>query len=81
MISTKFKKGDTIYFMADNKPMTKEVTGVSIYDGYINELHVEHREEQGLTVMYHCGDYEKINEKEVFASEIELKESLFPSGK
>ena len=78
----KRKIGDIIHFMADNKVMSKEIKGISTFEGVVVCLNTNHKLDLGeIKTFYHYGDYDKIDSTLVFDSEDELKESLFPKVK
>lgn len=73
-----FKINQSIAFMKNNKVTVKNVTGISTYQGKINELHKSCDLKDGVVdVIYHCGTYCEVKESEAFNSVDELKQSLF----
>lgn len=77
-MKTKFKKGDKIFFMSDNKPTSFKVEGVTLRTGKVQSstyMEVETKDGE-FDITYH-NSYRSVNEKDSFPSIDELKDSIF----
>ena len=74
-IRTKFKPGDPVWYMKNNKPLRMSIDRIRIFSGY----------EDGVLyvrVQYTFDSFDAVNEKfydesDLFATKEELKESIF----
>ena len=77
-IEARFKKGDGVHFMSNDRPKCKEVLGISFYTGNCEGLHFKKKvAENEVVVLYHFGAYDEIEETKVFVSKEELRCNVF----
>ena len=74
-IQTKFKPGDPVWYMKNNKPLQRSINRIRIFSGY---------EDGGIyvRVQYTFDSFDAVSEKfydesDLFATKEELKESIF----
>ena len=77
MKSSKFKVGETVFFMLNNKPVSREVKGISSYDGVIESLHFKKSKNEESFNVLHTGTYEEVKEENAYKSISDLKNHLF----
>ncbi len=77
-MKTRFNISDSIVFMKNNVVCEKAITGISTFQGKIQELNHNCDLESGKTnVVYHCGSYNQVKDEDAFATIDDLKQSLF----
>jgi len=74
---TKFKIGDTIYYMSNNKPESKTVTGTAVLEGKVEvATYSPVNQKEGSNVVYFA-DYTAVKEGDAYGSLRALQESVF----
>ncbi len=78
-MESKFKIGDTVFFMEYSAPVKAEVKGISFVVGEFQES--VHTKRVGTiekpSIMYSFGTYTTVDEIKLFSSKEDLQESLF----
>jgi hypothetical protein len=80
-MKSKFKIGDTIHYMENNKPTTGDVTSICSVVGEVEFRFGKVKSDQdSIAIVYFIGTYTTINETNAFKTMEELKESLFSTN-
>lgn len=79
---SKFKLGDTIFFMKDNVPKSAIIKGIATYQGVTYNSTSEKQTPVGeLSIEYHTAMFESVLEEKAFPSLPVLIKSVFPEIK
>ncbi|WP_430811291.1 MULTISPECIES: hypothetical protein [unclassified Carboxylicivirga] len=75
-MKTKFKIGDKVAYMSNNRICEKEILGIVSIEGAVKNSWLENKSNESR-VQYQFGPYDYTDEENVHASIDELKKHLF----
>ncbi len=75
---SELKVGQEVYYMDSNKPKKQKIKGISKHEGQCKDgSYTTICKEGEQKTIYHIGDFDKREAKELFLSMGDLKEHLF----
>lgn len=78
-VKSKFNKGDIIYFMVNDQPNKRKITGITFFTGSSTKINGEQKITAGdfTQIHYHTEGCLEVAEQKAFATEEELKKDVF----